>query len=425
MTSSETPQEDGPADGPAGHAFLFVIAVVTLDMLAFGLIIPVLPSLLAELTRSSVEEAVIWAGPLTATFALLNFLAMPTIGALSDRYGRRPVLLASVATLAIDFLIMATATSLAVLFFGRALSGISAATFSTANAYIADVTRPENRAKAFGMIGAAFGIGFIIGPVLGGILGDIDTRLPFYVAAGLAGLNLLYGIFVLPESLKPENRRAFSLGRANPFGAFRHFSKLPRVSWFLVAAFIFALAHNVYPSTWNYHGAIRYDWSEAEIGWSLAAVGLGAALTQIFAIGPMVKRFGASRAALFGFFINVIALAAFAFAAAPWMAYAIIAVSALGGVASPALNSLTSNLTSASEQGELQGATASLAALAMIISPLLMTTTLHEFSKPDAAIYFPGAAFLLASALTLIAFIPLIIGIRINQAAVKAAEASA
>lgn len=408
------------------QGFAFVIVCVTLDMLGFGIIIPVMPELLKELTSLPGEQAVAWAGPLTATYALMNFIAMPTIGGLSDRFGRRPVLLASIATLGIDFLIMGFAHSLWLLFLGRALSGLSSATFSTANAYIADTTTPEARGKAFGMMGAAFGIGFVLGPALGGLIGMIDPRAPFFAAAGIAFLNFLYGWFVLPESLKPENRRAFTLSRANPLGAMKHFSKLPKVAWFIAAAGLFALAHSVYPSTWNFHGEIRYGWGAFEIGLSLAAVGIGSAITQVVLMGPIVKRIGPLRTALLGFWINIAALFAYAFAVSPWMIYAIIPISALGGIGMPAMNTITSNLTPANAQGELHGANASLNALAMIISPIMMTQALYIFSGPGAPVHFPGAAFLLAGLITLVALLPFWAGVRANReeipATAKAAE---
>ncbi len=402
---------------------MFVIVTVTLDMMGFGLIVPVMPALLKELTDLSAANVVVWGGALTATYALMNFLAGPTIGGLSDRFGRRPVLLASIGTLALDFLIMGFAGTLAILFAGRALAGVSSATFSTANAYIADVTAPEDRGRAFGMIGAAFGVGFIVGPALGGLLGEIHTRAPFFAAAALAGVNFLYGWFVLPESLAPENRRRFDLARSNPFGAFAHFAKLPKVAWFLVVVGLFGLAHSVYPATWNFHGDIRYGWSEGEIGLSLALVGVGAATVQAGLIGPIITRLGPLRTAAFGLTANVAALFGFAYAVQPWMAYSIIPISALGGVTGPALNTIMANLTPQNAQGELQGAAASLQSLAMIFSPVIMTQTLHAYSAPDADVYFPGAAFLLAGVVTALCFLPFFTGVRANRAEIAAQPA--
>jgi DHA1 family tetracycline resistance protein-like MFS transporter len=397
------------------NAFMFVIITVAIDMLAFGLIIPVVPTLVQELGNISAERATLYIGGLGTTYAFMNFLFGPMLGALSDRFGRRPVLLASIATLSIDFLIMGFANSIWLLFLGRALSGISGATYSTANAYIADVTEPENRGKAFGMVGAAFGFGFIFGPVMGGILGEFDPRAPFFAAAALALLNFCYGFFVLPESLEEEHRRPFVPSRSNPFGAVKHFSKLPHVSWFLVSAGVFFLAHTVYPSTWPIHGEIRYDWSPKEIGLSLGLVGLGAAVVQAGLIGIALKRFGAVRTALYGIIINALALFAYAFAGFGWVVFLIIPIGALGGVASPTLNSLMSTVTPKNAQGELQGASASLNSFAMIFGPMIMAGALFYFTEPGTPLHFPGAAFLLAGILTAFSIIPFLRGVEANK----------
>ena len=390
---------------------MFVIITVAIDMLAFGLIIPVVPTLVQELGNISAERATLYIGGLGTTYAFMNFLFGPMLGALSDRFGRRPVLLASIATLSIDFLIMGFANSIWLLFLGRALS----ATYSTANAYIADVTEPENRGKAFGMVGAAFGFGFIFGPVMGGILGEFDPRAPFFAAAALALLNFCYGFFVLPESLEEEHRRPFVPSRSNPFGAVKHFSKLPHVSWFLVSAGVFFLAHTVYPSTWPIHGEIRYDWSPKEIGLSLGLVGLGAAVVQAGLIGIALKRFGAVRTALYGIIINALALFAYAFAGLGWVVFLIIPLGALGGVASPTLNSLMSTVTPKNAQGELQGASASLNSFAMIFGPMIMAGALFYFTEPGTPLHFPGAAFLLAGILTAFSIIPFLRGVEANK----------
>ena len=394
---------------------MFVIITVAIDMLAFGLIIPVVPTLVQELGNISAERATLYIGGLGTTYAFMNFLFGPMLGALSDRFGRRPVLLASIATLSIDFLIMGFANSIWLLFLGRALSGISGATYSTANAYIVDVTEPENRGKAFGMVGAAFGFGFIFGPVMGGILGEFDPRAPFFAAAALALLNFCYGFFVLPESLEEEHRRPFVPSRSNPFGAVKHFSKLPHVSWFLVSAGVFFLAHTVYPSTWPIHGEIRYDWSPKEIGLSLGLVGLGAAVVQAGLIGIALKRFGAVRTTLYGIIINALALFAYAFAGLGWVVFLIIPLGALGGVASPTLNSLMSTVTPKNAQGELQGASASLNSFAMIFGPMIMAGALFYFTEPGTPLHFPGAAFLLAGILTAFSIIPFLRGVEANK----------
>jgi len=391
-------------------------------MISFGIIMPVMPSLLVELTGKAAEEAVIEAGWIAATFAIANFIALPLLGGLSDRYGRRPILLLSLGMLTIDLIIMGLAPTLAILFIVRGMAGLFSATVSVANAYIADVTEPEDRGRAFGMTGAAFGIGFVLGPVLGGLIGEIHHRLPFFVAGGFAAINFLYGYFVLPESLAPEDRRPFDWKRANPFGALRHFAKLPRVAWFIATIGMFSIAHAVYPSTWNYHGQIRYGWSEFEIGLSLGVFGLVSGLSQALLTGWIIKRFGGMRAAIIGITFNAIALVGFALAGVPWMVYAIMSVTFLGSVAMPAINTINSNLTPRDQQGELQGAQSSVQALTLIFSPILMTQTLSVFSVDTAPVHFPGAAFLLAAVITALALIPFLIGVGINRRALAAAE---
>ncbi|MAP93584.1 MAG: tetracycline resistance MFS efflux pump [Ponticaulis sp.] len=399
---------------------MFVIVCVAMDMLAFGLFIPVMPDYLVEITGKPAEDTVMIGGILMATFGIMNFITMPIIGNLSDRFGRRPVLLVSIAGLCIDFIIMGFAHSLVVLFLGRALAGVTSATYSTANSYIADVTEPEDRGRAFGMIGAAFGIGFVIGPVVGGILGDIDTRLPFFVAAGIAALNFLYGLLVLPESLGEESRRPFNILRANPFGAFMHFSKLPKVSWFIVGVGIFGLSHSVFPATWSWHGEIRYDWSPNQIGLSLAFVGIGSAVVQAGLSGRMTKMLGPTRTAMIGLGFTTLGMFMFSGAIYGWMAYAVLIFASLGGVAGPATQQLMTGVTPKNAQGELQGALASVQSLTQtIIGPLLMTGTLSYFSQPDAPVHFKGANFFLAGILAALAFIPFMAGVRANREEVQ------
>lgn len=402
------------------NAFLFVIVCVALDMLAFGLFIPVMPQYLVEITGKPAEETVLMGGFLMFTFGVINFLTMPIIGNLSDRFGRRPVLMVSIAGLCIDFIIMGFAHSLFALFIGRALAGITSATYSTANSYIADVTEPEDRGRAYGMIGAAFGFGFVIGPGIGGLLGSIDVRLPFFVAAGIAACNFLYGAFVLPESLDKENRRPFELRRANPFGALKHFSKLPKVGWFIVAVGIYAISHAVFPATWSWHGDIRYDWSEAQIGFSLALVGIGSAVVQAMLAGRMTKTLGPTKTATIGLSVTIISMFLFAAAGYGWMAYLVLIVSSLGGVAQPAMQQLMTGVTPKNAQGELQGALASVQSLmGVILGPLVMTGTLSYFSQPDAPIHFEGANFFLAGILAAMAMVPFLLGVRANREEVK------
>ncbi len=410
---------------PGPYAFAFVVFAVTLNMLSFGLVMPVMPSLLEALSGETVDQAARHNGWMAMAHASANFIAMPFLGALSDRFGRRPVLLVSIGMLAIDMMLIALAPTVSLLYAARFLAGLFSATVAVANAFVADITPPDRRGRAFGILGAAFGAGFILGPVVGGLLGEIDIRLPFYVAAACAGLNFLFGYYVLPESLSAENRRPLSLARANPFGAARHFAKLPKVAWFILAVGVFQLAHAVYPTTWNFYGAVRYGWTEAEIGLSLTAVGIGSMLSQAVLSGWMIKRIGGVRAAIFGLCAHVIAMVGFAFAGAPWMAYALIFVSALGGVTMPAISTVTSNLTPKNALGELQGAQFGLMSFTLIFSPVLMTQVFATFAAPDAAIHFPGAAFLLAAVITALALVPFAVGIAVNRRAVATGAAGA
>jgi DHA1 family tetracycline resistance protein-like MFS transporter len=413
-----------PAEAPARtlgtNAFLFVIVCATLNSMAFGIIMPVVPQLVQDLMGITAEDSTPWLGALSVTYATMSFLMGPLLGALSDQYGRRPILLTSIGTLGIDFLILALANSMPILFLGRALAGMSGATFSTCNAYIADTTTPEQRGRAFGMMGASFGFGFIVGPVLGGLLGDISARAPFYAAAALCLLNFLYGLFVLPESLAPSHRRKVDLARANPFGAFKHFSKLPHVAWFLLALLFYNIAHAVFPATWSVYGQIRYDWTPREIGFSLGVVGLVMAGVQAGLTGAILKRLGGVRTALLGLSVTIATMLCWSLASEGWMAYPIIIMGGLGGLISPALNTLMSNVTPKNAQGELQGAAGSLMSLSMIIGPLAMTGTLWAFTHEGAPVHFPGAAFLLAAIFTALA-VPLFLqGVAANAAALKA-----
>ncbi|MDZ4759794.1 MAG: TCR/Tet family MFS transporter [Alphaproteobacteria bacterium] len=394
------------------NAFFFVIVTVFIDMMAFAVIMPSMPFLMSELTGLPIEDVVPWGGYITVVYAIMNFITQPILGNLSDRFGRRPILLISMGTLAIDFLIMGFAHSIWLLFLGRFLSGLSGATHSTAAAYIADTTEPENRAKAFGMLGAAFGLGFILGPVIGGLLGQIDPRAPFFAAAGLAGLNFLYGMFVLPESLDREHRRPFDWKRANAFGAFKHFSKIPHLAWFIVAMGFYGFAHWVYPATFSYFGPIKFGWDAQMTGLALGAVGVGSALVQGGLIGPAMKTFGATRLVFFGFIVTAVTFVCYAIATESWMIFAIIPLGALAGLIGPAMNQIMTARVARNAQGELQGALASVQALGNVFSPVLMTQTLFYFTHSAAPVYFPGAAFALAAVITALAIFPLIKGLQ-------------
>jgi DHA1 family tetracycline resistance protein-like MFS transporter len=421
MTDSQAPQGRTPRQhGP--HAFLFVVVTMFIDMMGYAVIVPVLPQLLSGLLHRPIEEVVPWGGYLSGTYAVMNLLMQPVLGGLSDRFGRRPVLLFSMGMLALDFLIMGLAGSVGVLFLGRLLSGISGATHSTASAYIADVTEPERRGQAFGALGAAFGLGFILGPALGGLLGGLDVRAPFFAAAGLAALNFLYGLFVLPESLARENRRPFDWNRANPIGTLRHFAASPKLAWFMLAFGLYNFAHWVFPSTWSYASQIRYGWTATEVGASLAVVGVGSAIVQGGGVGWALRRFRAEDAAAWGFSISVLALLSYAFATRPWMVFVTIPVGSLAGVLGPAMHQIMTSKVPKDAQGELQGALGSVQALGNILAPLLFTTCLHHFTRTGAPIHFPGAAFLLAAALRALSVIPLSIGVRRARAGAPATD---
>lgn len=387
---------------------IFILITLLVDAMGFGLIIPVMPALLEELIGQSSDVAAKWGGYLTFAYAAMHFLFGPLIGNLSDRFGRRPVLLISLAALAFDYIIMGFATNIWILFLGRILSGICGATFPTANAYIADMTDNENRAQAFGLVGAAFGIGFIFGPAVGGLLGDFDSRTPFFAAAGLAIANMLYGYFVLPESLTRENRRPLMLSRSNPLGALVHFRKLPGLKPLFLVSLFYGFAHLVYPSTWNFHADARYGWGAKQIGWSLMAYGICSAIVQGGLIRLVLKRLGQHKTAILGLAFNVIGFVGFAFASQPWMLYFWIPISSCGAIAGPSINALMSARVGPDGQGELQGAIASVTAVANMFSPLLMTQVFAFFLQGQGSAKFHGAAFLMAAILTVIAAVTLI-----------------
>ena len=393
---------------PGKNALAFILLTIAIDSVGFGLIIPVLPALLKELLGATAAEAAPWGGFLAFTYAAMNFLFSPLLGSLSDRFGRRPVLLMSLATLGVDFLIMGFAHSIWLLIIGRVLSGISGATQATAKAYIADMTERADRARAFGLIGAAFGLGFILGPAVGGVLGHISPRAPFFAAAGLAFANVLYGWLVLPESLAEDNRRSFRLTRANPISTFARLAKLPTIRWLLLAVLLFNFAQVVYPATWTFHGDARYHWDSRQIGFSLMAVGIGMTIVQGVLLGPILRLLGAGRTAIFGLLCNLAAFIGFAFSTEPWMIYAWIAVSALGAVGGPSVHALMSARVADNAQGELQGAVSSVQALANMVGPLVMTQTFAYFAGYE----FYGAAFALAAVLTLLALLPMGLGLR-------------
>lgn len=391
--------------GPSKHALAFIFLTTLIDTIGFGIVMPVMPQLLVEITGRTVPEVTLTAGWLLTTYAVLQFVCGPIMGNLSDRFGRRPVLLASLAAFALDYMLMGFAPTLTLLFIGRAIAGIAGAVYSPSMAYIADVTEPEKRAGAFGMMGAAFGVGFIVGPTIGGFLGEIGPRAPFFAAAALGALNFVYGFFVLPESLPKEKRRKFEWSRANPIGTFAAFTKFPAILAIAGAVFFWQLAHQVYPSTWSFFAEIRLHWSPAEIGLSLGFVGLMMIFVQGYLTGKVVPKIGEYRAAIIGVCSGTASMLLLSMATTTWFTYVALAAGAVEGFAYPAMNAIMSKQAPPDQQGELQGGVASMMSLTTIIGPILLTQTLGHFSGADAPIYFPGAVFLLSGSLALLALL--------------------
>ncbi|MFN7325479.1 MAG: TCR/Tet family MFS transporter [Chitinophagales bacterium] len=387
-------------------ALLFIFITLLIDVIGFGLIAPVLPSLLKQLTGKDLSSVSQLGGLLMFTYAGMQFLFSPIIGALSDAYGRRPIILAALFAFGIDFIIQGFAPSIGWFFLGRIIAGITGATFSSATAYIADISTPEKKAQNFGLIGAAFGLGFIIGPMLGGIISFYwGVRAPFFVAAGLALTNWMYGYFVLPESLAPENRRPFNWKRANPIGSLLHLRKYPVVSGLVGSLIAIYIASHANHSTWSYITMKKFQWDERMIGFSLAFVGLLTGIVQGGLTRILIPKLGTNKAVYLGISAYAIGFVLFAFATKGWMMFAFMVPVSLGGLAMPALQGMISNQVPANEQGEMQGALTSLVSITSIIGPLLMTNLFAWFTGPFTAIQFPGAPFLMAAILTVISLV--------------------
>lgn len=377
----------------------FIFITLLIDVTGFGIIIPVFPELISQLLNCPVNEASKYGGWLAFAYALMQFFFAPVLGSLSDKYGRRPVLLFSLFGFGIDYLFMSFAPTYAWLFVGRIISGITGASFTTASAYIADVSTAESRAKNFGMIGAAFGLGFIIGPMLGGWLGQIGTRIPFYAAAGLALLNWLYGYFILPESLPVDQRRPFEWKRANPVGSLLHLKKYPAISGLVFSFFCIYLAVHAVQSNWSYFTMYRFHWSKAMVGNSLALVGLLVAFVQAGLIRIINPKLGNERSAYLGLLFYSLGMFLFAFATQSWMMFAFLVPYCLGGISGPALQAIMAGHIPPTQQGELQGTLTSLMSATTIVGPLLMTSLFSYFTHSGAPLYFPGAPFFLGGVL--------------------------
>ena len=391
-----------PSPPPSRHALTFIFITILIDTVGLGIVIPVFPQLIVDLTGQPVNEAARIGGWLGFVYAVTQFGFGPVIGNLSDRFGRRPVLLASLLAFAVDYMAMAFAPTLALLFVGRIIAGITGASYTTAYAYIADVSPPEKRAQNFGLIGMAFGFGFILGPAIGGLLGDqFGTRAPFFVAGGLALLNALYGWLILPESLPPERRRPFDIRRANPVGTLAQLRRYqPIVLGLAMALFLWQIAHQSLQGTWSFYTLYRFEWSPGMVGLSLAAIGVTAAIVQGGLVRIIIPKIGERRAVVFGLLSGLAGFVIYGLASQGWMLFAGIAVAAFSGLAYPSMNALMSQRVAADAQGELQGAVASLASLATIIGPVLMTQLFGYFTSVSAPFQLPGAAFLLAGGLT-------------------------
>ena len=390
---------------PRNAAIGFIFITLLIDVIGFGIIIPVLPKLLAEMNHISINEASKYGGYLLFSFALAQFVFSPVMGNLSDQLGRRPVLLLSLLGFGIDYIILAFAPSYGWLLVGRIIAGITGASFTTAAAYIADISTPENRAKNFGMIGAAFGLGFIIGPLLGGLLGHLSLRAPFYAAAALSFLNLAYGYFVLPESLSKDLRRPFDWKRANPLGTLKQLGKYKKIAWLLVAYFMLYMGSHAVQSTWNYFTMYHFQWNEAMVGFSLALVGVLAGVVQAGLAQKAGNLLGVGKSVYLGFALYTLGMFLFAFASKTWMMYIFLIPYCFGGIAMPNLQSLMVGKVPANEQGELQGGLTSLMSVTTIFGPMLMTHIFYLFTSKSAPIVFPGAAFFLGGIFMLISFI--------------------
>ena len=378
---------------------LFILFTVMIDAMGIGLIVPVMPELILEVRAGDIGTAALWGGVLSTVFALMQFLFGPLLGALSDRYGRRPVLLISLLVLVADYLVMAVAGTIWLLLVGRMVGGITAATQSTANAYMADISAPEDKAANFGLIGAAFGLGFVFGPVIGGLLAEYGTRAPFYAAAGLAALNAIFGYFVLKETVDDRIRRPFAWSRANPLGLFRHLARLPGLGPLLWVFFFYQVAFTVYPAVWAYYTAERFDWSPSMIGFSLFLFGISLAAVQGGLIRPILRVLGERGAVVYG---HVADIAVFVVIGLVWSGPALLILTplaALPAVITPALQGIMSKSVGDDAQGELQGALTSVSALAMVMSPLVMTASFSVAIGPASPTYLPGAPFFLSAVL--------------------------
>ncbi len=383
-------------------ALSFVLFTVLIDMIGFGIIIPVIPQLLKSLLHVEANEASRYGMYLFFVYALMQFIFSPIIGGLSDRYGRKPVLLISLLGLGIDYLFLAFAPTYGWFFIGRLIAGIAGGSYTTAMAYVADVSNSERKAQNFGLVGAAFGLGFIIGPVLGGYFSSLGERVPFIVAAGLSAVNLVYGLLVLPESLSKDKRRRFEWNRANPLGTLKLFKRYPELSGFVVVMFLIHIAGHSVRSNWSFYTDFMFHWDPAEIGRSLGVIGIMIALVQGGLIRFTIPKLGYKRSIYIGMLLWCTGLVLFALANEGWMMYAFIAPYCLGGIAIPAIQGLLSHNVPDNEQGELQGAITSLVSITNIIGPIIMMNVFYYFTNEKAIFTFPGIPFIIGASLIMV-----------------------
>jgi len=380
----------------------FIFITMLIDITGWGIIIPVIPKLIQELIQGDISEAAKVGGWLTFAYAITQFVFAPLVGNLSDKFGRRPILLISLFTFTLDYLLLAFAPTITWLFVGRIIAGLSGASITTASAYIADVSTNENRTKNFGMIGAAFGLGFIIGPVIGGLLGQYGSRVPFYAAAVLCLLNFLYGYFILPESLSKKNRREFDIKRANPIGAFFHLKKYPSLIGLMVSIFILYVASHAVQSNWSYFTMYQFNWDEKMVGISLGVVGLLVGIVQGVLIRWINPKLGNEKSIYVGMALYTIGMFLFAIATESWMMFVFLIPYCLGGIAGPAMQAVISEQVPANEQGEIQGTMSSLMSASTIIGPPLMSLVFYYFTHKDAPFQFAGAPFVLGGILMIV-----------------------
>lgn len=390
---------------PNRFAMLFLFMTALMDSVGFGIILPVLPSLIMEVSGEGLSAAARYGGWLMFAFAVVQFLCSPFVGNLSDRFGRRPVLLASLFLMGVNYILMGVAGSLVLLFAGRIISGMSASTMSTCNAYIADTFPVEDRPQNFGLVGAAFGMGFVIGPVVGGFLGELGPRMPFYAAATLCFVNMAFGLLVLRESLQARNRRPFELRRANPIGTLTQLRHFPVVVGIIGVMFLWNFGHHALPSIWTYFTIAKFDWGPREIGYSLGFVGALMVVVQGLLIRWVMPRFGLRLTGIIGIGFMIVSFFGYAASTSAHMVYFFMIPGALGALAGPAMQGIATSQIGSTQQGELQGGIASVMSLCSIMSPPVMTQTFAWFTSSDAPLYFPGAPFALAGVLIVLALL--------------------